>query len=232
MSARAPRRAARLLIAAVAAAALAGLLAGCGDVSWEPEATPVPGSGNLVTEDRTTTDFTRVSVGAGIKVVAKAGAEPKVSLEAQENLLPLITTNVIDGQLVVNVAPPGITTSEPITLTVTAPVIESLALSGGSTGFLESVTDTLNLDAAGGSKLTVIGTVKGLTLATSAGSHAELGELVAENAQVTMSDGSSATMMVTSGVSGTASGGSTLVLVKPPASMTVSVSGGASVQGG
>lgn len=232
MSTRAPHRAARLLLASLAAVALTGLLAACGDVSWAPEATPVPGTGNLVTEDRTTGDFTRISVGAGIKLVAKAGAEKSVMLEAQENLLPLITTDVVDGQLVVNVAPPGITTTEPVTLTVAAPDIESLALSGGSTGFLESVTDTLNLDAAGGSTLTAIGTLKELTLATSAGSHADLEELVADTATVTMSDGSSAKLSVTSSVSGTASGGSTLVLVKPPASMTVAVSGGASVQGG
>jgi hypothetical protein len=232
MPARAPQRALRLLLAAVVAAALAGLFAGCGDVSWEPEATPVTGDGNLTTEDRTAGDFTRISVGAPMTVTVRQGPGTEVTLEAQQNLLPLIKTEVLDGQLVVNIAPPGVVTKEPIKLTITAPAIQSLAVSGGAKGFLESMAQTLNLDAAGGASITVIGQARDLTLATSAGSHAELGELVAQDAKVTMSDGSAATVNATSSVTGTASGGSTLVLTQKPATVSVNTTGGATIQGG
>jgi hypothetical protein len=232
MFARAPFRAIRLLLAIATAAVLTGLLSACGDVSWAPEPTPVPGQGSLVTEDRTKGDFTRISVGAALKVIAKQAAETKVTLEAQENLLPLIKTEVVDGQLVVNVPPPGITTSQPITLTISAPRIESLALSAASTGYLETAADALKLDAAGGSTLTAIGSAKDLTLQTSAGSHAELGDLKARDAKVTLTDSSSAKVNATASVSGTASGGSTLVLTQVPPSMGVTTSGGATIQGG
>ena len=231
MPARAPRRVVRLLLAIAATAAVAAVAAGCGDVSWEPEATPVTGTGALTTDDRTAGEFTRVSVGAPMKVVVRAGPETKVTLEAQQDLLPLITTQVVDGQLVVNVPRPGIVSNEPITLTIVAPAIASLALSGGAIGYLESMGDALSLDAAGGSSITAIGKAKELALATSAGSKVELAELAVENAKVTMSDGSTATLNVSSSVTGVASGGSTLILTQPPAVVSVETSGGATIQG-
>jgi len=231
MPARAPHRAARLLLTtAFASIALAGALAACGDVSWAPPATPVTGAGDAQIEDRTTGAFTRVSVGSGIKVVVGNAEETKVTLEAQSNVLPLITTTIVDGQLVVNTSAPGFTTSQAVTITIKAPVIDSLAISGGSTGFFESTSDTLNLDVSGGATLTGIGTAKDVTLTTSAGSKADLAQLQATNAKVSMSDGSSATMTVSGSVTGTASGGSTLALTQAPSSNGVQTSGGASVQ--
>jgi len=232
MPARAPRRAARLLLAAAVAVALSGVLAACGDVSWEPQPSPVPGAGNLTTEDRTAGDFTRVSVGAKVKVVAREAPELKVTVEAQQNLLPLIKTEVLDGQLVVNIPPPGVSTSQPITVTIDAPMIESFTIGSGATGYVEVVGDRLNLDASGGATLTAIGDIGDARLTTSASSHAEMAELKVARATVALSDGSSATMNVVSSVTGTASGGSTLTLVQKPASVAVETSGGATVQGG
>jgi len=231
MSARAPRRAARLLLTTtVSSIALAGVLAGCGDVSWAPPATPVTGAGDVQTEDRTTGDFTRISIGSGIKVVVGTADATKVTVQAQSNVLPLVTTTVVDGQLVVNTSAPGFTAAQPVTITIKAPVIGSLAISGGSTGFFESTAGSLNIDVSGASTLTGIGTAKDLTLTTSAGSKADLSQLKVGGARVTMSDGSSATMTVSGAVSGTASGGSTLTLTQAPASSSVQTSGGATVQ--
>jgi hypothetical protein len=231
MPARAPRRAARPALALVALVVLAMALAGCGDISWAPPPTPIAGDGALVIETRTSDAFERVSVSAPVRVTIGEATEAEVLVEAQANVLPLISTEVVDGQLVVSMASPGFTTSDdnyPL-VTVKGPGLTSVALAGGSIGMLESTASELRLDVSGRSTLTGIGLVPTLTLSMAQGSHAELTELAVQDVVVKMTDGSAATMTVSGSVDGVASGGSTLTLTQQPASQTVEVSGGASV---
>jgi hypothetical protein len=232
MPSRAPSRAARLLIVLAASFALAGLLAGCGDVSWAPPPTPVAGDGDMQVATREVTDFTRVSVSAPVKVTIGTAETASVSIEGQANVLPLIATEVVDGQLVVSMTAPGFTTSDADypRVTIKAPSITSIALAGGCTAMLESTVADLRLDISGESAVTAIGTAPTLTLSMAQTSHAELSELIVTDAVVKMSDGSAATMTVSGTVSGTANGGSTLTLTAAPASQTVEVAGGGSVQ--
>jgi len=232
MPARASRRAAPGLIL-VAALGLVPVLAGCGIVP--PMATipaAVVGTGDVQTETRDLAPFTRVSVGAGLKVIIGAATEQSVSVAAQAQVLPSIKTEVVDGQLIVTIPAPGVSTTEPMSLTVKIPTLESIALSAGAVGYVEQTGHNLNVGVSGGAELTAIGDAPDLTLTASTGSHAKLGQLTAQNAEVTLKDGSSAEVRVTGKVSGTADGGSTLVLVTPPAVVAVAATSGATVQGG
>jgi hypothetical protein len=67
---------------------------------------------------------------------------------------------------------------------------------------------------------------------TSSGSHAKLGQLTAQYAEITVTDGSTAELAVVTKVSGTADGGSTVVLTSKPAQTSIETTSGASVQGG
>ncbi len=234
MPARAPRRAApRHILAVVTVLALAPVIAGCGIIPpMASEPAPITGTGDVQTEIRELGSFTRVSVGAGLKVIIGAAAEQQVSVAAQANLLPVIRTEVVDGQLVVVIPAPGVTTSEPMSLTVKLPTLESVALSAGSVGYVEHTGHKLNLDVSGGAELTAIGDTPDLRLVASSGSHARLGELTAQYAEVTLKDGSSAELTVVTKVSGTADGGSTLVLTGKPAQLAVETTSGATIQGG
>jgi hypothetical protein len=231
MPARAPRRAARPILALVAVIAMAAPLAGCGDISWAPPPTPVAGNGELMTETRTGGAFDRISVSAPVRVTIGEATEAEVTVEAQASVLPLIATEIVDGQLVVSTVAPGFTTGDddyPL-VTIKGPGITSLALAGGSIGMLESTVPDLRLDVSGQSVLTGIGQVPTLTFSMAQGSHADLTELAVTDAIVKMTDGSAATMTVSNSVEGTASGGSTLTLTQQPVSQTVEVSGGGSV---
>jgi hypothetical protein len=231
MPARAPRRVARSVLALVALAALAGPLAGCGDISWQPPATPIAGDGAMVSETRTAGAFDRISVSAPVKVTIGEATEAEVIVEAQANVLPLISTEIVDGQLVVSTVAPSFITSDdnyPL-VTIKGPGITSLALAGGSIGMLESTAAELRLDVSGQSVLTGIGQVPSLTISMAQGSHADLSELPVEAAMVKMTDGSAATMTISDSVTGVANGGSTLTLTQQPLTQTVEVSGGGSV---
>ena len=234
MPSSAPRRAARHLVLAAALLALAPVLVGCGTTPpGAPEGAGIVGEGDVQTEIRDLPPFTRVSVAAGMKVIVGAKAEQQVKVAAQPNILPLIKTEVVDGQLIVTLeAEEGVTTTKPMSLTVEIPVLESLALSAGSVGYLEHTGDKLNVDVSGGAELTGIGTTPDLRLTATTGSHAKLGELVAQVAEISINDGATAELNVVSSLTGVADGGSTVILASKPASVDVTTSSGATVQGG
>jgi hypothetical protein len=227
---RAPRRAALRLALPILAAALAAC------TGPAPRATTpgtIQGQGTVTTEDRTTDVFEHLSVGAGIRVDVTEGATVSVTLAAQPNLLPLISTRVTDGQLVVNVASPGFSTAEPVTLTVVAPDLRSMTLSGGATGTLATTTTgTLTLDVSGGAVLEATGTAQALALTVSGGAQAHLGGLEAEAATVTASGGAQAELNVVSELSGDVKAGATVRLTRQPASVDVTTGGGGIVIGG
>lgn len=229
MQSRAPRRARSLI------AVLSGMLVLAACTGLPPQPTtpgPVAGQGAVTTEDRTDGEFQHLSVGGGLRVIVKAGSPVSVSLSAQPNLLPLIETDVEDGQLVVNIASPGLSSSQPITLTATVPDLHSLTLSGGANGTLELTASDLNLDVSGGARLEATGQVMNLVLTASGGADARLTTLVAQSATVTMSGGSRAEMSVVSELSGSAVEGANLQLAQRPATLSVTTSGGAIIQGG
>lgn len=233
MSPRAPRRATFLL--AVAAVITTGLVIGLAACVLPPlssQSTTVQGVGDVTSEDRTTAAFSHISVGAGMKVIVRAGADTSVTLAAQPNLLTLISTEVHDGQLVVAVAAPGIASVEPITLTIHLPELESITLSAGARGTIDVIGGPLTIDVSAGSAIKGIGDVESLMLTASSGATASLGEIRTGSAVVRLTGGSSAELHVIGAVTGTADAGSTLRLTDKPASVDVKTTGGASVQGG
>ncbi len=235
MSSRAPRRAARrLILAAAAVLVLVPVLAGCGTTPpGAPEGAGIVGEGDVQTEIRELPPFTRVSVAAGMKVIVGAATEQMVKVAAQANILPLITTEVVEGQLIVTLsAEGGVSATKPMSLTVEIPVLESVALSAGSVGYLEHTGGDLNIDVSGGAELTGIGTTPDLRLTATTGSHAKLGELVAQAAEISINDGATAEISVVNSLTGVADGGSTVILASKPATVDVQTASGATIQGG
>ena len=230
MRSRASR--ARVLLLAMLAPALAASLAACGDVAIEPEPTPVAGTGEVITETRDVGAFERISIAAPITVVVRTGEPGSVTVSAQENIQPLVVTEARDGQLVVTVPSPGYTTSEPVTLTVIAPAISSVTVSGGASGILEVVGDALSVDLSGAAELDGLGRVGALTLTMSSDARAAFAELIAGNAVVALSGGAAAELAVEGSLTGDASEGATVTLASQPATVNVTVSSGGSVQGG
>ena len=232
MRCRAPRRTRTCLFLLVLAAS-AAVAGGC--TGLPPVATPsgvIVGQGDVTPEDRTTSDFHHLSVGGGLRVVLATGSPLKVTLEAQSNLLPLITTNVVNGQLVVNVKSPGFSSSKPITLSVVAPGLQSVSLSGGAGGTLDATADQLAIDLSGGATLDATGRARTLAVTVSSGAQGRFGGLLADTATVAASGGAQAELNAVGSLTGSASEGAVVRLTRKPASLDVKTSGGALVLGG
>lgn len=192
---------------------------------------PVTGTGDPLAQDRTAGSFTAISASGAITVVVAVGPTRQVTLTAQRNLLPMIHTDVVDGRLVVTIDAPGFTSSQPVAVRVTTPVLTRVSLDGGANGTMELDTDTLNVTLAGASSLSAIGRAGQLVLAEDGESTADLVELKADTATVTITGTSSATINAATSLTGTADSASTIKLAQQPKTLSVRTSGGATVTG-
>ena len=59
----------------------------------------IKGNGNIITTDRSVSDFDKIGVAGSFDVILKKGNEGAISIQADENLMEYIITEVKDGSL-------------------------------------------------------------------------------------------------------------------------------------
>jgi len=199
---------------------LVGVLAGC-----------VQGQGPVTSETRGVGAFSRIEASAGILVVVRIGPSEAIEVTAQENLLPVIATDVRGDTLSIE-ASEDFTTLEPVTVTVVVPALDGLTLSGGSQAVIDDLdAESLDLRIRGGSHVTAAGSVQSVVLDADGGATASLEDLSVRVATVSMDGGATATLTASGEVSGTAAGGSRLTVLGD-AVVSVEASGGSVVARG
>jgi hypothetical protein len=181
---------------------LVGVLAGC-----------VQGQGPVTSETREVGAFSRIEATAGIRIVVHIGPSEAVEVSAQENLLPVIATDLRGDTLSIE-ASEDFTTLEPVTITVVVPALDGITLSGGSQAVIDGLDgESLELRIRGGAQVTAAGSVDSVGLDAGGGAMASLEDLSARVATVSMDGGAAATLTASGEVSGTAAGGSRLTVL-------------------
>ncbi|PRY15026.1 putative autotransporter adhesin-like protein [Pontibacter ummariensis] len=112
------------------------------------------GNGNIKTESRRVSNFNGLDVSGGFIVEVTKGSNEGVRLEADENLLDNIRTEVRDGVLHIY-NEKGVTTSKAMKAYVTVEELNNLDISGGVKviGNSTFTPNALRLDASGGSDI-------------------------------------------------------------------------------
>jgi hypothetical protein len=206
-------------VAVLAVAALAAVAVGC---------TGVRGAGQATTETRQVATFSRIDVSYGIDVVVAIGPAKPIEVRAQANILPLVTTSVDGGTLRVT-ASRELDPLAGVTVSMTVPALDAIALSGGSDGTVTSYAgQQLDVAMSGGGDFTASGNATGASIVASGGSEVHFGDLSIGTLDVQLSAGSTVDARVSDSVRGSASGGSH-VSVTGPAALNVQASGGATV---
>lgn len=223
---RTPTRPA-MLAALAAAMAIAAGACSAPPASQAP-VIAVPGS---TIETRTVAAFTSVSVSGSLKVILATGIAPSVQVVAPANILPLITTATSGTELVVGVSAPGFVATAMPSVRIISADVTSVDLSEGAVATLETAAQRLAVSLGDGTTLRGIGTVGQLTVAVVGDSSAELGDLAADTASISMAAGARATLRVDRQLTGTADGGSVVTLVARPVAQAVTLSGGATIVG-
>jgi hypothetical protein len=194
----------------------------------------VRGSGAIVSQTRDLPAFDSISVDYPAAVTISQGAAQSVTVEADDNFLPQLTTRVVDGTLHIEVTGIAygqrVTPSREVRISLTVKDLQQLDLSsagsvkveGLETGVLNvdvsgagSLTlsrlsvQTLSVDLSGAGSVTAGGTAQSLRVDISGVGSFHGGELAAQNAQVDISGMGSAVVWVksqlTADISGTGS---------------------------
>jgi hypothetical protein len=142
--------------AAVVGALSLFLLAGCG-VTLPGTTT---GSGTVKTETRTVSGFTAVELGGNGDVTVQQNGTESLTISAEENLLPLLTSEVVDGTLKLGIKDNAqLNSTQPITYQVTVKNLSGLTLGGSGNQTATGVkTASLVVRVAGSGSVTTSGT--------------------------------------------------------------------------
>jgi len=189
----------------------------------------VRGSGNVVSEQRSVAAFEGIKVSGIFRVEAVAGREQSVEIEADDNLLPLITTEVRDGMLVISTKE-NIRPRSTLVVRVSNPTIAKIQSSGVAKVTASELSGPFELDMSGASKAELKGNVSELKVRVSGAAKIEATELEATNAEVRASGACKVNVSVTGELKATASGASKIYYTGEPASLIKNASGASRVK--
>jgi len=183
------------------------------------------GSGKIVTQQRDLKGFTAVDVGGVFQVEIVAQKDFSFEIETDDNLLPLITTEVRNGVLSIE-AEKKLTPTDQIKVRISAPDIDNLDVSGAAHLTLNGVKNSvISVEASGASKLKIAGETTKLTADISGASKLDAEDLKTSNAEVEASGASRIDVNVSEELSVDASGASKITYTGTPASLHKNTSG-------
>ena len=189
----------------------------------------VQGSGVEGSEVRNATGFDGVDVGGVFQVEITAGEEFSVQVQADDNLLQYIKTEV-DGSVLRVETTEGIKSRNPMRILISAPDIKSIQASGASKVSLSGVKNSsLEVDTSGASKLKVAGETAAVTVEVSGASSIDAAALKATTATVDASGASHVSLFVTDRVRADASGASKIAYSGNPTDVQKNTSGASKV---
>ncbi|WP_397446178.1 head GIN domain-containing protein [Polaribacter sp. R77954] len=98
---------------------------------WWGNSKKIKGNGNVVTTNRTTSEYDAIGVGGSFDVVLIKGKEGNIKIEGEENIIPYVETEVQGNTLKIKYKKnTNIRTTKRLTVTVTYKDIDAISLGG------------------------------------------------------------------------------------------------------
>ena len=217
------------VLAAVAALFLAGCCCNCFTGCEGPR---IKGSGVSATEQREVTQFDAVETRIGSDMEIRRGDQPTLSITADDNLLPIITTEVRNGTLVVS-SEERYSTRNRVRLVIEVPVISRVDIKGSSDVRLESVTDEkLEIGIAGSGDVEAVGEVRSLDVRISGSGDLKLKQLQSQDCQIRINGSGDAELFVVDSLDARIAGSGDIAYYGNPAHVQAKVSGSGTITKG
>jgi hypothetical protein len=190
----------------------------------------ITGSGVLKTEQREVSGFTQVEADGPMDVTFKPGDVEGVTIEADDNILPVLETYVSNGVLHLKIKDLTAINHATIHMTVTYTTLDNIVLNGPASGeALEISQQKLSTVLNGPSSLTLAGVTNALTINLNGPGSLAAFALTAQDTSATLSGPASAQINVEKTLTAALSGPSTLTYRGDPA-VTQTLSGPATLQ--
>ena len=159
---------------------LASLAIGCRDIIHDG----VAGSGNSVKEKRTVASFTSISTEGAYEVEFAIAATPSLELEGDDNILPLISTEVSNNVLHIR-SKRSLSPRKPISVKISAPNLEGFSANGAGRIEIKGLkNEKFGLDVNGAPTVRVSGETKSLEIDANGAANIDTHRLRAERATV------------------------------------------------
>lgn len=210
-------------IAALATCLLAA--AGCNNSFG----TGIRGSGTSKTESRTVPTYTNIETHGAFDVIVTTGPTPSLTVEADDNLLPIIRTQVSGNTLTVD-STASYSTNSRLVIRITHPAVKAITINGSGTTSLTNLdSDTLKLAIHGSGDITATGKVDTVTLSINGSGDIHAQNLAAKSATATISGSGSIDTAVSTSINATINGSGSITYHGTPAQVSSAIHGSGSI---
>jgi Putative auto-transporter adhesin, head GIN domain len=190
----------------------------------------VVGSGVIKTQLRNVVDFNEVKASGAMNVEILAGETFLVEVEADDNLIEHIITE-LDGETLKIYTENRLSAKSKIVVRVSMPSLKEAEVSGASKMNISGVlNEDLSLQASGASKINIKGETKSLDIDISGASKVDAEALIAESVKAEASGASSAVINATQQLEADASGASKISYIGDLKDIREHTSGASSVK--
>jgi hypothetical protein len=149
------------------------------------------GSGNLKTEKRSLSSFKAIDTNGAYTVDVTCQKPVSVEIETDDNILPLIKTEVRDGVLYVT-SQERYNATKGVTLRVSVPDLAAISSRGaGDIRIADAASNDLKIDSTGAASVKANGKAKSLTISSTGAGDVDTTKLQAEKARVSVSGAAS-----------------------------------------
>lgn len=189
----------------------------------------IEGSGVLKTEKREVSGFSKIDASGAISVEIVIQNDFSVEVEADDNLLQYIKTEV-SGDTLKIYSEGRLSRKNPVNVKIGMPAIEGLEISGASKATAANVkSEELFLKANGASKITISGEVRNLESRINGASSIDAENLKSENVEIKVNGASKATVFATNRLDANANGASRIIYSGDPAAIDKKSNGASSI---
>ena len=189
----------------------------------------VIGSGVSKTEKRPISSFTSVDASGAFDIEIVCQKEPGLELEGDDNLLPLVKTEVKGSTLTIRPESP-FSVKRTIRIKITVPNIESISSSGATTFRVMDVkNEALKIDASGASSFDIAGETSALSLDLSGATRVDSEKLNATRVTISLSGAGKAKVFSSERLDADVSGAGSVTYAGDPKTVNKKVSGVGSV---
>ncbi len=210
----------------------------------------IRGNGKVVKEERSVSSFESISVSSGIELLINQDTFEKVIVEADENIMKILRTEVKGGKLKIFMEE-SVFHAKKMKVYVTLKTLKSMECTSGSetksdgkvnaenliirassgSGVnLELSCNQLRVESSSGSNLRVSGTAQSVNADSSSGSSINASELVAEMGEASASSGASLKINATKSIKAHSSSGAQINVSGNPTNRDTDSSSGGSVR--
>ncbi|PWT95746.1 MAG: hypothetical protein C5B53_10950 [Candidatus Melainabacteria bacterium] len=188
----------------------------------------INGSGHMIKQSRKLAEFDKIENAGSSTLIVKINSKPSLSVEADDNILPHVKTDVSNGTLKIW-TDTSFSSEHGVTVSIVNPALRGINLSGSGQCTLENLKEnSLAISISGSGNVTATGTAQSLDADIAGSGDIEATDLAVDDASVDISGSGSARLCANESLNASISGSGSVRYRGDP-NVTSNIAGSGSV---